>query len=343
MNMITIDELASDACNYWSRELSAEAAEESTLMPLIETQDIFLSILKTADITPYAWKDILLLNNKLSSNLFLKHLMVLSDIGGERLQRFSKDFEILFPTKKLEFKFHNQSYTYEFKKPTQGKSIWNNKKLRVEKSLLFENSKEFTDEMFDVVMLILWGGESIYTETLPDEILEKCVIGSMIGKTEQLEKFVKERYLYVSRQTGGSTANDLGYACERYIKKKLANLLSNTDYKLDGHTLNGVSQNNQSFTKFDLVVHNNKTGRSIGIEISFQVTTNSVIERKSQNARDRQELAHRYGHKVAYIIDGSGNFQRRSAINTILKYSDCTVNFSDSGILKLAKFIEKNI
>lgn len=343
MKIVTIDELAADACNYWSNELSVEAAEESTLMPLIETQDIFLSILKTADIDPFAWKEILLLNNKLSSNLFLKHLMVLSDIGGERLQRFSKDFEILFPTKKLEFSFNNKNYTYEFRNPTQGKSIWNNKKLRVEKSVLFENSKEFTDEMFDVAMLILWGGESIYTETLPDEILEKCVIGSLIGKPEQLEKFVKERYLYVSRQTGGSTANDLGYACERYIKKKLKNLLNNQDYVLEGHTLHNVSQNNQSATKFDLVVHNTKTNRSIGIEISFQVTTNSVIERKSQNARDRQELAHRYGHKVAYVIDGSGNFQRKSAINTILKYSDCTVNFSDSGIQKLAKFIEKNI
>lgn len=196
--------------------------------------------------------------------------------------------------------------------------------------------------MFDVVMLLLWGASAINTETLPDEILEKCIIGSLIGNSELLEKFVKERYLYVSKQTGGSTANDLGYACERFVKKKLQGLLPKY-FNFDGHTLENVSQNKQNLTKFDLVIKNERNNKSIGIEISFQVTTNSVIERKAQNAQNRQDLAHTYGHKVAYIIDGSGNFQRRNAINTILKYSDCTVNFSDNGLEKLAKFIIENI
>lgn len=342
MNTLTIDELSSDACNYWPTELSLEAAEESTLMSLLETQDVFLSILKSADAEPYSWKKAIGLNSKLSSNLFLKHLMTLSDIGGERLQRFSKDFSTLFPNKKLEFKFKDKDYTYEFKSVQEGKISWNNKKLRVEKSLLLENSKEFTNEMFDVVMLLLWGSDAINTDTLPDEILEKCVIGSLIGKTEQLEKYVKERYLHVSRQTGGSTSNDLGHACERYIKKKLLKLLPDT-YDLNGHTLANVSQNEKNLTKFDLVAHNKLTNKSIGIEISFQVTTNSVIERKAQNAQNRQELAHKYGHRVAYVIDGSGNFQRKNAINTILKYSDITVNFSDKGLNNLSKFIRDHI
>ncbi|MBV6526741.1 hypothetical protein HT663_09225, partial [Ursidibacter maritimus] len=267
---------------------------------------------------------------------------VLSDIGGERLQRFSKDFETLFPNKKLEFQFNNQQYSYDFKSCKNGNTVWTNKKLRVEKSLLLENNKDFSEEMFDVVMLLLWGASVTNTETLPDEILEKCVIGSLIGNSELLEKFVKERYLYVSKQTGGSTANDLGYACERFVKKKLQGLLPK-HFNFDGHTLANVSQNKQNLTKFDLVIKNEQNNKSIGIEISFQVTTNSVVERKAQNAQNRQTLAHKYGHKVAYIIDGSGNFQRRNAINTILKYSDCTVNFSDSGLKKLAKFIIENI
>ncbi len=49
------------------------------------------------------------------------------------------------------------------------------------------------------------------------------------------------------------------------------------------------------------------------------------------------------GHKVAYIIDGAGNFQRKNAINTILKFSDCTVSFSDSGIQELSDFIKDNV
>lgn len=339
MKTQTIEDLAKGACNYWSSELSAEAAKESTLMPLLETQEAFLSILKVADSDPYVWADMVKLNGQLSSNLFLKHLMVLSDIGGERLQRFSKDFDTLFPNQTLQFIFKDKTYTYSFKKP---KAAWTNKALRVEKSVLLEDNKDFSDEMFDVVMLLLWGSDSTHTEFLPDEILEKCVIGSLIGKSESLEKYVKERYLHVSRQTGGSTANDLGYACERYVKKKLGSLLPKI-FNLDGHTLENVSQNKENLTKFDLVVNNTETKKAIGIEISFQVTTNSVIERKAQNAENRQSLAHQYGHKVAYIIDGSGNFQRKNAINTILKYSDITVNFSEQGLITLAEFIKENI
>ncbi|WP_373755352.1 MULTISPECIES: hypothetical protein [Neisseria] len=342
MNIITIEQLTSNACNYWSSELSTEAAEQSTLMPLLQTQDIFLSILITADANPYIWQEMIKFNEKLSSNLFLKHLMVLSDIGGERLQRFSKDFHILFPTQKLEFSFKGEDYCYEFKSIKNGTVNWSNKKLRVEKSLLLENSKSFTNEMLDVAMLLLWGADCIHAGNLPDEILEKCVIGSLIGKPDLLKKYVKERYLYVSRQTGGSTANDLGYACERHIKKKLSVLLPDI-YEFNGHTLANVTQNDRNLTKFDLIVTNTTTRKSIGIEISFQVTTNSVIERKAQNAKNRQQLAHNNGHKVAYIIDGSGNFQRKSAINTILQNSDCTVNFSDDGLIQLAQFIKDNI
>jgi len=77
------------------------------------------------------------------------------------------------------------------------------------------------------------------------------------------------------------------------------------------------------------------------IEISFQVTTNSVIERKSGLAQSRKQLLNKSNHKVIYIIDGSGNFQRKNAITTIINYSDLTVNFSDNGLNELADFIEK--
>ncbi|WP_131668329.1 hypothetical protein [Psychrobacter pygoscelis] len=338
--MQTIEDLAQDACNYWPTELVKEAADKSTLIPLLETQDTFLSLLKVADATPYAWKDMLTQTKSLSANVFLKHLMVLTDLGGERLQRYAKDFSQLFPKGVLEFVYDDTNHIYEFSKPK--KRIWNNKKLRVEKSLLLEERQIFTDDMLDVCMLLIWGANTTNPIYLPDEILEKAIIGSLIGNSDKLDKYVKERYLFVSRQIGGSTANDLGYICEAYIKDKLENLLPD-HYNLAGHTLENVTLNDTQLTKFDLVVLNSITNRSIGIEISFQVTTNSVIERKAQNANNRQQLAHQNGHKVGYIIDGSGNFQRKSAIQNILNYSDCTVNFSENGLLKMANYIKDNV
>ncbi len=338
--MQTVDELAKDACNYWPSDLVKEAADKSTLIPLLETQDTFLNLLKVADASPYAWKEALIQNKALSANLFLKHLMVLTDIGGERLQRYSKDFFQLFPRQELEFAFDNVVHTYKFSKTE--KRIWNNKKLRVEKSLLLENRQTFNDDMLDVCMLLIWGANTTDPSRLPDEILEKAIIGSMIGSSEKLEKYVKERYLFVSRQIGGSTANDLGYICEAYVKRKLEEILPDY-YNFNGHTLVNVTLNDAELTKFDLIVSNPRTNRSMGIEVSFQVTTNSVIERKAQNANNRQQLAHQHNHKVGYIIDGSGNFQRKSAIQNILNYSDCTVNFSDTGLLHMVNYIKDNI
>lgn len=80
-------------------------------------------------------------------------------------------------------------------------------------------------------------------------------------------------------------------------------------------------------------------GIQFAIEISFQVTTNSVIERKAGLAQSRKEALERMGHKMLYIIDGTGNFQRKNAIKTILSFSHLCVNFSDKGLDELINFI----
>lgn len=58
---------------------------------LLETQDKFLSILVLSDKDPLAWEKILA-HTSLGGNLFLKHLMVLADVGSELLQRLSANF-----------------------------------------------------------------------------------------------------------------------------------------------------------------------------------------------------------------------------------------------------------
>jgi hypothetical protein len=334
----TIEELESNACLYWTDELTKRASEVSSLPALLQTQDKFLSLLKCSDKSPTAWASVLSESSTLSANLFLKHLMVLSDVGGERLQRFAKDKQVLFPRGCFEFVWNGESYIHKL---NAGKRSWTNKALNVEKSVLME-PKAINSDMFDVTMLLLWGSAIIDSDHLPPELIEKCVIGQLLGRTEELDAFVRQRYIAVSKITGGSTANDLGHICESYSKEFIIKNLDN-NIIMEGHNILGISHNNKNLTTFDLVAFNKITTKSIAIEISFQVTTNSVIERKSGLAKSRQELLHSAGHKVAYIIDGSGNFQRKNAISSILKFSDCTVNFSDEGLLELARFINKEL
>ena len=89
---------------------------------------------------------------------------------------------------------------------------------------------------------------------------------------------------------------------------------------------------------FDLVAKS-PFNKWFGIEVSYQVTTNSVIERKSGQAQPRAELLHKAGHKIAYVLDGAGNFEREAALRTICKFSDCTVAFTPEQIKRLADFL----
>jgi len=334
---LTLEELKSDAVKYWPQSIMEEVVKINPVPLLLETQDKFISILKCADRTPLSWQNILETSSELPPNLFLKHLMVLADVGGEKLQRYSKDLNNLFPTGKFKFGWRGNFYTYKFKKKSPD---WKNGNLKVDKASLIK-PWSLTSEMIDVIMLLLWGSSIVENSNLPVEIIERCTIGQYIGLPEELEDFVKTRYICVSRITGGSTANDCGHICEAFCKKRLRDLLPQY-YKMDCHNIEGITQNDKDLTTFDLVVENTRTGKCCAIEISFQVTTNSVIERKASLAQNRQELLHDASHLVAYIIDGAGNFQRGNAVQTILNFSDCSVNFSDRGIEKLSRFIQKN-
>lgn len=82
----TVEELRNLASMFWPSELSRQEAELSIIPKLIETQDQFIAILS---IEVSSLEDLFKIINssKMSANLFLKHLLVLADFGGEMLQR----------------------------------------------------------------------------------------------------------------------------------------------------------------------------------------------------------------------------------------------------------------
>jgi hypothetical protein len=85
------DDLKKSATLFWPAEL-AEKEQTSSIIPrLLETQDKFISVLYVADSSPTCWKAVLQSTTDLPGNLFLKHLMVLADLGGEQLKRFKTE------------------------------------------------------------------------------------------------------------------------------------------------------------------------------------------------------------------------------------------------------------
>lgn len=327
-------ELKSQAVNFWPLELAEQEKDASIIPRLIETQEKFISLLHVADSHPHAWKEILPKTTQLPANLFLKHLMILSDIGGEKLQRFKTELPSIFEEHVMSFTWKDKHCKYAFK--TLGdKTAWSNKHLAVDGSGLAD-ALALNDMMEDVITLLVHGAAST-NEELPQVIADKCIIGGLLGDKPSLDKFVRQRYIFVSRITGGATANAMGHLAQDYVKHQLQAMLPRWDFSKK--TIPGVSQTGgRTDMPFDMVAEA-PNGKRCAIEVSFQFTTNSTIERKAGQAQSRQRLLHKKGHYIAYVMDGAGNFERRSAISTICRYSDCTVTFCDSEITKLASFL----
>jgi hypothetical protein len=261
--------------------------------------------------------------------------MVLADLGGEPLKRIGTELPQLFKTSEMVFIWNGRTYQYEFQKILSGRGL-DNKSLHVDGPSLV-NGTILDSCTEDVIMLLLFGS-AVMNAALPQMIGEKCMIGTLIGKTAELEKFVKQRYIFVSRITAGATSNSLGQIAQDYVCAQLRKGLQGWTINRNG-TIPGISHNagNTNMT-FD-VVAKAPSQKCFAIEVTYQVTTNSVIERKAGQAQSRQQLLHQSGHKISYVIYGAGNFEREAALRTICQFSDCTVAFTPEQLQVLIQFL----
>ena len=333
----TRTELESKACKWWPENLVAIEAESSIIPTLIRTQDQFISILTLSDSSnPQSVFNVISASN-FAANLFLKHLMVLTDFGSEPLQRVNRDFLNYFPNKKLIYSVNGKVIEYRFT-ALPSRAALTNKKMGTD-IYGIRMAEGMTAFYKDLIVLLLFGSNA--TEDHIATIFTKCMVGNMMGNADELKEFIKQRYILVSRIIGGAQANGLGNAAqvyaESYLKKKLGR---GYEVKSNGH-VPGVTQNDRTETTFDLSIGHGD--RYVAVEISFQVTTNSTIERKAGQAQARYAAIEESGNYIAYIIDGAGNFQRASALTTICQYSHCTVAYTDDEFDVLIKFIREKI
>lgn len=335
-----INELREVAAIWWPEELLTESATASIIPTLLKTQEQFISILTLCTQSPEQVFEVINAA-QFSANLFLKHLVILADYGGEPLSRLNKNFQAIFPVKKpdnkstMKFSWREKDYVYQFKKlPIK---TLNNKKLGIDGSTLM-NYQPLDDFKKDIIMILLYGSS---TEVSEQAGLEKCEIGALLGRKQELDRYIKQKYITVSRITGGATANTLGQVAQKTVIKFLTSYLGK-NYKITSNAkINLEGYENNLGMPFDIVVE--KNDKMVGIEVSFQVTTNSTIERKAAQAKNRQRLMHENGYKIAYIIDGAGNFQRSSAITKICQYSDCTIAYRKTEFKVLGNFIRDSL
>lgn len=338
----TLKELEPHAVLHWPEDCLLKYKEMSVLPLLLKTQDSFLSLIKCASKTPTSWINALGHCGELNEQLFLKHLMIISDIGGEALNKLTP-LERYLPDGEMRFIWKNETFVHKLK--TLGKCNLSNAGLKVSAENIVRknnagwNRNNISQKLRDICMLLLYGS-CLTNDFLPKEIKEKCVLGEYLGAPEQLDCFVKQRYLFVSKQIGGTVSNALGQIAQQYVVDILKEYLNGVWDVKSNETLPNVSHiGNSKQTNFDIVVRS-PSEKYYGVEVSFQVTTNSVIERKARESKALMRSVHSAGHKICYVIDGAGNIKiRTAAVGTLCEYSDCTVAMSPSEIKHLAEFM----
>jgi hypothetical protein len=204
----TLEDLEKVAVKWWPKELETQAAESSVIPKLLETQDKFISILKLSGQSPEQIFDVINAGD-LPANLFLKHLVILSDYGGELIKRLGKEFGNTFSKDKnsglsvMDFAFRGKNYKYTFKAmPVKALS---NDRLKIDgASIVVPTALDALSK--DLIMILLFGGASTASDNAS---LERCELGGLIGKTDEIDLYVKQKYIHVSRITTGASETAL--------------------------------------------------------------------------------------------------------------------------------------
>ena len=327
----TVEQLQENSVRWWPSDILKTAALISPAVMIKNSHPIFL---KTLVELPTNVTDVreALHSIPMPFNLFLKHLLILADFGGELVKRIHLDRRKLFPAS-MDFRISIDGIDHLISVDGfLNSNSMNNSKLKIDGQSIIEPTAAL-DIQVDLAQIVLFG--NFATDHALAITLQSCDLFKFVGHDNDLRDFISTRYLDVSRIGRGADANALGQALQIEVDKRLKSILGR-DYEIQQ---NGkITIAGRTLTSDLLVVHN---GKSVAIEVAFQVTTNSTIERKATDAAKRKSDLNRLGIASCYVLDGIGIFERRAALSKILNQSDLVVNFSEDDAMTLASFIQE--
>lgn len=340
----TIKDLEQVGSKWWPKEVREEAMKVSILQYLLDTQEKFISLLTLADRNKPEKLFSLIDASDFEYHLFLKHLILLTDVGGEPIQRFNASFSEIFPNGEIAYKIDKKQFSYKFEAlPTKG--VPNNKKMQSDSLDSLKATCRNIPLCKDLIMLLIYGAASSSART--SAVLYKCNAYEYLGQEELIKKYVRQNYIRVSRIVGGKEATDLGNVAQSYAVRYLAEHLGEKYNVVNAGTIPGVKMDDDKDVTFDIVIDrkddDSRFKKYVGVEVSFQETSNSTIERKAREAQARFRNTQNKRCYVAYIIDGAGNFSRTSAVTDLCNNSHCNVAYTPSEFDLLIEFIKEKI
>lgn len=326
---------------FWSDEIVVPTATEGLLRDLKETKGVFIRILSESTpenivsnlMSPEKYDDRLPPNQL--RGLIVKHCMLFTDIGMELIKRAKK-----YVSDKGITHFHIR----DGKRVTEYR-IKSLHEMGVTNPIIYVGRDR--DLLEDILVLLCYGSQ---IEEI-DEFLsyKRCKIAKMAGKVDEIANHLNNLYLSVNRQIGGARAVDAGNAPLAIVVKAIENYFKELGKSdeiefVSGGRIPGLrTQSAKVDTQFDLVIKiscESSKSKYMAVEVAFQETTNSTIERKGGQALGRFEAVKDYGAYIGYVIDGIGCFERATGfVKKCIKYSDIVVTLKPNMLKALCDFI----
>lgn len=346
-----LSELEERAEKWWPDEIESEIVEKSPKSFLEETFEEFREQTITAN-TVDELIDNFQSTDAGSINLFLKHMMLILDVSGEKLQRVYRDRDVVFDTDR------SGKYKLDVLYEGEEEEIYidfdyalSNKRLCVGKGGLTESvnkdgvyngdgKRGNIEDIKRAVRLLCYG---VYVkDSNAASILESFNFIDYIGDSDNFDKLARGRHIAVSSIMKGSEAEAKGRSVQRYVKNYIQDKIDDPDNILE------YSEDKKRYIsgeeiKSDVEVYNKNTNQLVSIEVSFQITTNSTIERKGNEAPERLRTLESIDSYAAYVVDGEGNFERNNAISRIRDDCHCLTTFSDEELDRLASFVTEKL
>lgn len=320
-----IQKMREESTWFWPKIKSNDL--DSELENLLNTHDIFCKILESSNheqVIPN-----LLNNSKLTPKMSIQHMMRISDCSAEFLDRTSSyiknqkihELNIKIPNKK--------SFTYDIKEIDR-----QHKRLNTKTLLCADNNL-----LHDVMMIILFGSYVDEFQTFAS--FQKLNISAIVGDKSKIDNYLIKRYLTISRQTQGKKTVSSGTDVQQLVRSRIKKFFENKDYFsfVEGNRMPIMGTDTRGL-EVDLVcsISNNTKIIFIGIEVAFQETTNSIIERKARQATEWYKKFQDEDHYLCYVVDGGGYFSRPKAFQDIVNNSHITVTLKQ--LDNLCKFMD---
>lgn len=297
---------------FWSDEFI-----EDYKSPLIDDLEFYYS--KILNVIKNSTKFNLVTNlveMEIPTEILLKNLMIILDTSAETLDRIA-----------MYLNYKGIDHLTIDNQVIKMKKFGKDKKI----SLSNKNIANADNALkHDIISILSFGYSSVEIGRFSS--IKFCKLSKFANNPDLLDQHLRYLPLNSSSQIKQLRAVNFGQQLEKLVLKKIASVQEKLGFEL--------SLDRRYFgQQFDLVLE--KSDKFVVIEIAFQETTNSTLERKGKQAKNGlYESINAKGNKLIYIVDGAGYFKRIRALENLIEYSHFITNVSDEGLEDLIIFLE---